>query len=174
MQMITVVEGDITKFEGDVIVNAANRYLKGGHGVDGAINKAAGPKLLEYTLSLGGCFPGDIRTSPSFDLKNCKTIYHAVGPMYRYYLPYEAEELLRSCYRKCLEQMLRDGYSSIAFPNISTGAYKFPKRKAGEIAVDEVKKFLKKHKLINIFVAFYCYDKENKDIYDELLDVIVR
>lgn len=169
MVKIEVVKGDITDFQGDVIVNAANKWLRGGDGVDGAITQKAGSALLIHTQTLGGCPTGEVKSTPSFRMKNVRAIYHAVGPIYSEYSPEEAEILLRNCYKNAMDLLIKDGYLRIAFPCISTGVYGFPKTKASFIAVDEVLKFIKQYKdeTEDLEVTFYCFDKESLNLYEE-------
>jgi len=163
--MIHVVKGDITSFSGDAIVNAANKSLLGGGGVDGAIHRGAGPKLLLECLTLGGCKTGEAKLSKAYNLP-CKYIIHTVGPIYRGGNRDEAEKL-RSCYLNSLNLALQQGFGSIAFPNISTGIYGYPKVAAAEIAVQSVQEFLSEHPGLEVW--FYCYDAENYELYSELL-----
>lgn len=169
MVKLNVVLGDITEYHGDVIVNAANQWLRGGGGVDGAITQKAGKELLIHTKTLGGCPTGEVKSTPSFNIKSVKAIYHAVGPIYSEYSPEEAEILLRNCYKNAMDLLIKDGYLHIAFPCISTGVYGFPKPKASFIAVDEVLKFIKQHKdeTEDLEVTFYCFDKESLNLYEE-------
>ena len=169
MVKLNVVLGDITEYHGDVIVNAANQWLRGGGGVDGAITQKAGKELLIHTKTLGGCPTGEVKSTPSFNMKNVKAIYHAVGPIYSEYSPEEAEILLRNCYKNSMNLLIKDGYFRIAFPCISTGVYGFPKTKASFIAVDEVMSFIKQHKdeMEDLEVTFYCFDKQSLNLYKE-------
>lgn len=169
MVKFNVVLGDITEYHGDVIVNAANQWLRGGGGVDGAITQKAGKELLIHTKTLGGCPTGEVKSTPPFNMKNVKAIYHAVGPIYSEYSPEEAEILLRSCYKNAMNLLIKDGYFRIAFPCISTGVYGFPQTKASSIAVDEVMSFIKQHKdeTEDLEVTFYCFDKESLNLYEE-------
>lgn len=171
MTTINVIKGDITDYQGDVIVNAANKWLRGGGGVDGAITQKAGSALLIHTQTLGGCPTGEVKSTLSFRMKNVKAIYHAVGPIYKEYQEEEAERLLRSCYRNAMELLLKDGYKKIAFPCISTGVYSYPLTKASSIAVNEIFQFIKEHKeeTKDVEIAFYCFDEILEALYKEQL-----
>lgn len=170
MNRIELLRGDITKLEVDAIVNAANSDLTGGEGVDGAIHRAAGPKLLEECLKIrerqGGCPSGEAVITSGGNLK-AKFVIHAVGPVWEGGRQGE-HEMLASAYRNSLVLAVGNSVDTISFPNISTGIYGFPKISAAEIAIREVKDFLKKDVSIQS-VIFCCFDEENFDIYDEML-----
>ena len=157
MNRVELVQGDITVLEVDAIVNAAKNSLMGGGGVDGAIHKAAGPKLLEECLRIqerqGGC--------PKF-------VIHTVGPVWEGGNS-EERELLASGYRNSLLLAVANSVESIAFPNISTGVYGFPKNQAAVIAINTVRDFLIENTTIQK-VIFCCYDDENFSIYKTLLN----
>jgi O-acetyl-ADP-ribose deacetylase (regulator of RNase III) len=171
MNRIKLVHGDITKLQVDAIVNAANSGLSGGGGVDGAIHRAAGPRLLEECLRIrerqDGCPPGEAVITSGGNLK-VKFVIHAVGPVWNGGNDGE-HGILASAYRNSLILAASNSVESIAFPNISTGIYGFPKVAAAEIAIREVKSFLKDDTIIQS-VIFCCFDEENHDIYDAMLN----
>ncbi len=158
---IKVILGDITKMGSEVeaIVNAANEDLLGGGGVDGAIHRVAGPKLLEECRTLGGCEPGDAKVTKAYNLKQ-KYVIHTVGP--RYYSNPNPEETLRSCYIKSLQIADKLGVKTIAFPSISTGVFAYPLEEASKIAMDAIKSFEGK----NIECAIMCtFDERTYSTY---------
>lgn len=167
---IEIVQGDITKIEVDAIVNAANNSLLGGGGVDGAIHKAGGPKILEECIQIrqrqGGCETGEAVITTAGKLP-VKYIIHTVGPIWHGGTTGE-EEKLRNSYRNSLNLAVNNGITSIAFPNISTGVYRYPKEKAAVIAIDEVKLFLQQDKKLQR-VIFVCHDRENYELYKRVL-----
>jgi O-acetyl-ADP-ribose deacetylase (regulator of RNase III) len=164
---IELIRDDITKLEVDAIVNAANSSLLGGGGVDGAIHRAAGPQLLDECKTLGGGETGGAKITGGYHLP-CKFVIHTVGPVWRGGKANEPA-LLASCYRASLLLAACNICKAIAFPNISTGVYGFPKKLAATIAVNEVVKFLEKNVLPQKII-FCCFDAENYAIYKELLD----
>jgi O-acetyl-ADP-ribose deacetylase len=164
---IELIQGDITKLDADAIVNAANTSLLGGGGVDGAIHHAAGPRLLDECRTLGGCQTGKAKITSGYNLK-AKFVIHTVGPVWRGGDHHE-EDLLSSCYRESLELAISHSCKTIAFPNISTGVYHFPKLQAATIAIQEVSKFLQENPSIRK-VSFACFDNENLEIYQKLLE----
>jgi len=166
MPQIELVRGDITKMEVDAIVNAANSSLLGGGGVDGAIHRAAGPELVEECRQLNGCETGDAKITKSYMLP-AKFVIHTVGPIWRGGEQNESE-LLANCYKNSLKIAKEKKLKTVAFPNISTGVYRFPKSMAAGIAIRTINKFLKEHKELNT-VYFVCFDEENYDIYKEKL-----
>lgn len=170
MNRIEVQHGDITTLDVDAIVNAANSELIGGGGVDGAIHHAAGPRLLDECKTIrerqGGCPPGEAVITSGADLK-AKFVIHAVGPIW-YGGKEDEAQLLASAYRNSLTLAVSNSVESIAFPNISTGIYRFPKKAAAEIAIREVKNFLSNDETIQK-VIFCCFDDENFKIYNQLL-----
>ena len=151
---LRVVSGDITTLAVDAIVNAANSALLGGGGVDGAIHRAAGPRLLLKCARLGGCATGNAKITPGFKLP-AKFVIHTVGPVWHGGAKGE-DELLASCYRNSLKLAREHNIRTIAFPAISTGVYRFPLGRATHIAVETCRAELAKHKLPEqvIFVAF--------------------
>jgi O-acetyl-ADP-ribose deacetylase (regulator of RNase III) len=146
-QRIEVVQADITTLPVDAIVNAANTSLLGGGGVDGAIHRAAGPRLLEACRKIGGCPTGEARITPGFDLP-ARWVIHTVGPVWRDGRSGE-DDLLASCYRESLDLASTAGARTVAFPAISTGAYGFPMPRAATIAVTEIASYLDSHPQID-------------------------
>jgi O-acetyl-ADP-ribose deacetylase (regulator of RNase III) len=140
---IEVVQADITTLVVDAIVNAANTSLLGGGGVDGAIHRAAGPRLLEATRTIGGCPTGQARLTPGFDLP-AKWVIHAVGPIWHGGYTGE-DDLLASAYRESLALASSSAAKTVAFPAISTGVYGFPAERAATIAVNEIASYLDAH-----------------------------
>ncbi len=134
--VLDLIQGDITRQEADAIVNAANESLLGGGGVDGAIHRAAGPRLLQATRKIGGCPTGEARITPGFDLL-ARYVIHTVGPVYRDGSSGEAE-LLASAHRNSLRLARENKLRTVAFPAISTGVYGYPLREAAQIALGTV------------------------------------
>ncbi len=160
---LLITRNDITKLKVDAIVNAANKSLRGGGGVDGAIHKAAGSELLKECITLNGCEVGKSKITKGYNLP-CKYVIHTVGPIWKGGESGEAE-LLTSCYSTALELALQNGIESIAFPLISTGAFRFPKEKAFNIASEAIEKFLLEHDMTVYIVVF---DNKSFSISKEL------
>lgn len=163
---IELIRGDITRLSVDAIVNAANNSLLGGGGVDGAIHRAAGPELLEECRALNGCRTGEACITNGYKLP-ARNVIHTVGPVWQGGNNNE-DRLLASCYRNSLKVAVAKGIKTIAFPNISTGVYRFPKSEAAEIAIREVFSFLRKNRRFRK-VFFVVFDEENFRIYKEKL-----
>jgi O-acetyl-ADP-ribose deacetylase (regulator of RNase III) len=161
MGIIKIIKGDITEIGVDAIVNAANTTLLGGGGVDGAIHRAAGPKLLEECKNLGGCRVGVAKITRGYNLP-AKYIIHTVGPVWQGGI-YKERELLKSCYINSLKLAEDYHLKTIAFPAISTGAYGYPKAAAAKIARSSVKEYMK-HSSIKE-VIFVLHSEEELEIY---------
>jgi len=165
---LRAVEGDITLIDTEAIVNAANNSLLGGGGVDGAIHRAAGKELLEECRTLGGCRTGEAKITKGYNLK-AKYVIHTAGPVWRGGNRNEGK-LLADCYKNSMQIALENGIKTIAFPSISTGAYRFPFEHAAVIAVTAVKEFLKENDSIDE-VVFVCFGKDALKIYEKLLEM---
>jgi len=165
---IHVKQGDITKEKTDAIVNAANPSLLGGGGVDGAIHRAAGPKLLEECRGLGGCNHGEARITKGYDLPAAYVI-HTPGPVYRG-RGTEAK-VLEDSYRNSLELVREKGLKSVSFPAISTGVYGFPKDEACRIAVDTSVEFMKKNDYA-VDIHFVLFDMESYELYMKYIKTV--
>ena len=163
---IEIVKDDITKLKVDAIVNAANKTLLGGGGVDGAIHRAAGKKLLDECKKLNGCETGQAKITKGYNLP-AKFVIHTVGPVWSGGKRNEPE-LLANCYRNSLKLAAENGIKTIAFPAISCGVYRFPKEEAAEIALKEINKFMEQNKLPEKIIIV-CFDDEMYEIYKNLL-----
>lgn len=159
---IKIIQGDITDLDVDAIVNAANESLLGGGGVDGAIHKASGPKLLEECKKIGGCPTGDAKITKGFNLK-AKYVIHTVGPIWKGGNDNE-EVLLENCYKRVLDLAVKNNVKTLAIPAISTGVYGFPKGRAAEIALRELRNF--KGPIETIYLV--AYDLENFEIFKKI------
>lgn len=169
-EKIFLIQGDITKQEVDAIVNAANSSLMGGGGVDGAIHRAGGPAILEDCRKIiakqGSCKTGEAVITTGGNLP-AKFVIHTVGPVWNNGKSNEAEKLA-NCYRNSLSLAVENNVQSIAFPNISTGIYGYPKREAAKIAIKTVSEFIQTNPSIQK-VYFVCFDEENYSIYQAIL-----
>ena len=163
---VQVVEEDITLQRVDAIVNAANPSLLGGGGVDGAIHRAAGPELLEYCRGLGGCPTGEARISPGFRLQ-ARWVIHTVGPVWRGGSENE-DDLLARCYRNSLTLAVAHEATSIAFPQISTGVYGFPLRRAAGIAIAAIAAFLSQETRLEV-VRCVCFGADSYSVVTQAL-----
>lgn len=164
---VELFKGDITALDVDAIVNAANSSLLGGGGVDGAIHSKAGPELLAECKNLNGCETGKAKITKGYRLK-ARHIIHTVGPVW-YGGNSDESYLLASCYRTCLALAKEMKIKTIAFPNISTGAYGFPKEIAASIAVNETRKFLNQNSYPEK-VIFVAYADDNYETYRKILE----
>ena len=169
-ERIFILHGDITKLEVDAIVNAANSSLMGGGGVDGAIHCVGGPAILdecrEIVVRQGRCETGQAVITSGGNLP-AKFVVHTVGPVWRGGNHNEAI-LLQNAYLNSLKLAVENGVETIAFPNISTGVYGFPKEKAAKIAIEVVTQFLSENDLVK-HVYFVCFDQENYELYQKLI-----
>lgn len=166
--MFRAIRGDITKVtDVDAIVNAANTSLLGGGGVDGAIHRAAGPKLLEECLTLHGCETGKAKITGAYELP-CSYVIHTPGPIWQG--GYKKErELLASCYQSCLELAIQHSARRTAFPSISTGVYHFPVEEAAGIAVCTAKRFVQEHPGELELIEWVLFDDHTWKVYEKAL-----
>lgn len=166
MTTLKALQSDITTLAVDAIVNAANSSLLGGGGVDGAIHRAAGPKLLSECRSLYGCKTGDARITGGYDLP-AKYVIHTVGPVWHGGTQGEPQ-LLASCYSRSLQIAVDRNLTSIAFPSISTGVYNYPLVDAAHIAIASVRNFVAQPTLLRE-VIFCCFSRHDYKVYSDLL-----
>ncbi|MBO9565044.1 MAG: O-acetyl-ADP-ribose deacetylase [Niastella sp.] len=171
MTTLALLQGDITKVQADAIVNAANSSLLGGGGVDGAIHRAGGPAILEDCIRIrnrqGSCPTGEAVITTGGNLP-ARYVIHTVGPVWQGGNNRE-RELLSNCYRNTLTIAIEYGIKTLAFPNISTGIYRFPKAAAAAVAVATVQEFISAHPGKMETVTFVCFDEENYRLYEQLL-----
>ncbi|MDI9519133.1 MAG: O-acetyl-ADP-ribose deacetylase [Bacillota bacterium] len=165
MTIIKAIKGDITLVDNvDAIVNAANNSLLGGGGVDGAIHRAAGSKLLQECITLNGCKTGEAKITKGYNLP-CKYVIHTVGPIW-YGGNNNEEELLKNCYLNSMKLARKYEIRSIAFPSISTGAYRFPVDLASSIAINTVKEYIKENPNLFDLVIWVLFDDNTYNIYE--------
>jgi O-acetyl-ADP-ribose deacetylase (regulator of RNase III) len=165
--VLELVRGDITRQDTDAIVNAANTTLLGGGGVDGAIHRAGGPDIIEECRRLGGCATGDVKLTRGGRL-SARFVIHAVGPVYRDGRHGEPE-LLARVYRRSLEVAVENRVRSVAFPSISTGAYRFPIAEAASVALDAVARFLSERPGSLDLVRFVLFSDADLAAYEAAL-----
>lgn len=163
---IEIIQGDITLRQTDAIVNAANNSLLGGGGVDGAIHRAAGPGLLTECRTLRGCDTGEAKITKGYNLP-ARLVIHTVGPIW-YGGHNNEREILANCYRNSLNLSVKNNIKTLAFPSISTGAYRFPIEVASEIALIEILKFLRTNSSIEK-VEIVCFSREDYSVYTRKL-----
>ena len=164
MTIIKAIKGDITLIDNvDAIVNAANNSLLGGGGVDGAIHRAAGSKLLQECIRLNGCKTGEAKITKGYNLP-CKYVIHTVGPIW-YGGNNNEEELLKNCYLNSMKLARKYEIRSIAFPSISTGAYRFPVDLASSIAINTIKEYIKENPNLFDLVMWVLFDDNTYNMY---------
>jgi len=164
---INLISGSVIDMKADAIVNAANTTLLGGGGIDGAIHKAAGPKLLSECRRLNGCHTGEAKITGAYNITTAKSIIHTVGPIY-YGTDHDATDLA-NCYTNCLNLALKKNYNTIAFPGISTGVYGYPLEEATEIALATTRKWFSEHSDYVLDVYFVMFTPKEYAVYEKLL-----
>jgi O-acetyl-ADP-ribose deacetylase (regulator of RNase III) len=167
---LSITEGDITQQETEAIVNAANKSLLGGGGVDGAIHRAGGPMILEECRKIGGCETGEAVITTGGNLK-AGYVIHTVGPIYRDGLHGEPN-FLQNAYSNCLKLASLKGIKSVSFPSISTGAYRYPLEDAAEIALKTAVAYLKQHTDIEL-IRFVLFGKKAYEVYEKTLKKLI-
>lgn len=167
---LSLVEGDITKQDTEAIVNAANKSLRGGGGVDGAIHRTGGSKILEECIKIGGCETGEAVITTGGNLK-AKYVIHTVGPIYRGGHHGESK-LLENAYKNSLKLASSKGIKTIAFPSISTGAYGYPLKEAAEIALKTAITYLKEHTDMEL-VRFVLFGQKTLEVYERVLKRVI-
>lgn len=171
MERIELTQGDITSMKVDAVVNAANSSLMGGGGVDGAIHRAGGPAILEECKEVRkqqGKLPAGEAVVTTAGEMPARKVIHTVGPVWSDHDEEENDRLLSKCYRNSLRLAVENDLKTVAFPNISTGVYGFPKKRAAMVAISAVRDFLEEDDFLEK-VAFVCFDDENYRIYEEEL-----
>lgn len=169
MNQIIVVQGDITKMAADAIVNAANKSLLGGGGVDGAIHSAAGPELTAECRTLHGCETGEAKITSGYRLP-AKHVIHTVGPIYRFHNQEENKKLLAACYRNSLNVAKENGLHSIIFSSISTGVYGYPAAEAAQVAIAAINDWFKENPDYELKVELCAFDERMKQIIQQALN----
>lgn len=169
LSKLIVVHGSVVDMKVEAIVNAANKTLLGGGGVDGAIHQAAGIELLKECYLLNGCNTGQAKITKAYNIKNAKYIIHTVGPIYNG--GEDDAKLLASCYINSLDIAYEKGLKSIAFPCISTGIYNYPLNEAALVSLNAVSNWLKQHKNSDIKIYFCCYKEQEYQAYLKILDI---
>ncbi|MEM1123333.1 MAG: O-acetyl-ADP-ribose deacetylase [Bacteroidota bacterium] len=172
--LLKVIREDITKMEVAAIINAANSSLLGGGGVDGAIHRAGGSQILEECLKIrarrGGCAVGEAVITNAGKLP-CKKVIHTVGPVWVSENADKLDQLLANCYKNSLTLAQENNLRTVAFPNISTGVYRYPKQRAAKVAITAVKDYLLVHPSAFDQIIFVCFDKANYQIYEQKINV---
>ena len=166
MQKIKVFDGDITKLDVDAIVNAANKSLLGGGGVDGAIHRAAGRQLLEECRTLHGCQTGEAKITKGYNLP-ARHVIHTVGPVYSGIASDSVN--LSNCYKNSLDIARGNDLHSVAFPSISTGVYGYPMDKAADVAISTVRKWLEDNSDYDMEITFCTFGDKATKVYEERL-----